>query len=99
MNKSAKGRRNEWKSIRYLKTVLKYPVVIRSTGSFGDWDLVALGKDKPVMLVQVKSNRRPPLLDKPPEGYDPAWALAYHVWDDYAREPKAYHAVTGELFF
>lgn len=93
MNRSAKGRRNEWKSIRYIKEKLGYPIVIRSTGSFGDWDLVALGRDQPVMLVQVKSNRRPLLLKERPDFYDPSWLLVYHVWRDYAKEPEIHDAV------
>lgn len=97
MNKSAKGRRNEHKS-RDLLVEAGYHFVIRSTGSFGPWDLVALEPGHPVCLVQVKSNRKPPALgDSANYLYDPAWLLRYHVWVDYAKLPRVYDARSGKL--
>lgn len=51
-----KGARNEWRTIRWLES--QGYRCVRSAGSHGVWDVIALGADG-VLLVQVKSNRWP----------------------------------------
>ena len=87
-NRSAKGRRNEHKSRDWLEAQGYF--VVRAAGSKGDWDLVALhpGPERPVMLVQVKSNKVPKKLTaEQQKAYSPFWVLQFHVWKDYARQP------------
>jgi Holliday junction resolvase len=60
INRSAKGRRNEHKSIKLLES-LGYSC-IRSAASKGAFDIVALSSME-VLLIQVKSNSWPSSLE------------------------------------
>lgn len=84
MNRSKKGRTREYKSADMFRA--RGYVVIRSAGSKGDWDLVALGAD--AVLVQVKS-RKPSRreIDALAEKLPSCARGEVHVWTDYARAP------------
>jgi len=59
MNTKAKGSRNELKAKRLLEAQ-GYDLVVKAGASLGVFDLIALGVDHDcVLLIQVKSNRRP----------------------------------------
>jgi hypothetical protein len=86
-NRYAKGRRNEWKSLDYLRK--QGWMCFRTAGSHTDWDIIALKRGWSPMLVQVKTNRRPSLAAKANSeniawgDYDPMWLLRVHLWTDY----------------
>lgn len=95
-NRYAKGYRNERKTIK-LFTDRGY-IVMRSGGSHGPWDLVALDPvSGGVVLVQCKTNRPPVTLSEDEvKSYHPEWSLVYVVWYDYARKPRVINAKTGD---
>lgn len=83
----AKGARQERKARRILEAAGYY--VVKSGGSLGMFDLVALGP-RDVRLIQVKSNRRPGPVER--EAIEQFLCPAYarkEVWvfHDYARTP------------
>ena len=82
-----KGKRNEYRSMRYLEGLGYYCTL--SSASLGIWDIIALNKTGG-QLVQVKSNRWPPKPERlemeafnPPPGF----TKVIHRWRDYSREP------------
>ena len=87
VNKYAKGRKNEYRTMRVLES-LGY-VCIRAAGSHSPFDIVALSSSD-VVLVQCKSNEWPSpaeiermLLVQVPVGV----RKIIHRWDDHARLP------------
>jgi hypothetical protein len=83
-----KGTRNEHKTIERLKE--QGFSCIRSAGSFGPFDIVAISP-RDIKLVQVKSNEWPPpherevmeLFKCPRSVEKEVWR-----WDDYQRHPR-----------
>lgn len=87
----AKGARRERKARRILEAAGYY--VVKSGGSLGMFDLVALGP-KDVRLIQVKSNRRPgPVEQEALEQFPcPSYARKeIWVFYDYGRTPAIEH--------
>jgi Holliday junction resolvase-like predicted endonuclease len=94
LNTKAKGNRNEYKSMKFLEKL--GGKCLRSAASLGEWDIIALTANN-VYLVQVKSNRKPPLLEmramKKFKGIrcskcgNLITKKELHQWNDYARTP------------
>lgn len=88
MNAKRKGTRSEHKTMRYLERAGYH--CIRSAASLSPWDIVGVGTHD-VVLVQVKTNRRPGRQERavltsfpcPPN----CRKLVY-VWYQYQREPE-----------
>lgn len=94
MNRYAKGRRNEWKSKKYLEA--RGFTCFRTAGSHSDWDIIAIKKAHPLMLVQVKTNKKPPMASPEQlEGIDGSWRVHIHLWLDYAKQPEIYDWRSG----
>jgi Holliday junction resolvase-like predicted endonuclease len=87
-NAKRKGSRAEHRTMALLESA-GYRCM-RSGGSLGEWDIIAIGTVDTV-LVQVKCNRRPGTLEmlalrdfKTPPNY----RKLVHVWPDHARKPQ-----------
>lgn len=89
----AKGRRNEWKSMKLLEK--NGWMCFRTAGSHSDWDIIALKRGYQPMLVQVKTNRKPISTEHRPE-YSDDWYLLHHVWYDRAARPEIFNARSGD---
>ena len=86
-NAKAKGRRNEWRTMRLLESV-GYRCT-RSAASLGEWDVIGVGRTD-FVLVQCKSNRPPGTLERRELEEFPAppnTKKLLHIWHDRAREP------------
>ena len=84
----AKGRRNEWRSMRLLEAA-GYRC-IRAAGSHTEWDFVAIGPCD-IVLVQVKTGRLASPAEREAMALFPAPANArrlLHVWYPRQREPR-----------
>jgi hypothetical protein len=94
-NRYGKGRRNEYKSMRWLEQ--RGYMVFRVSGSKGPWDLIAFRTGTTdVTLIQVKSNKQQrPLTEAHTLNYHPSWHLLFHIWMDYMRNPLITDARTG----
>jgi Holliday junction resolvase-like predicted endonuclease len=87
MKAKRKGTRQEHRTMALLEAA-GYRC-IRSGGSLGEWDVVALGP-LDVVLVQVKSNRNPGSLELAALRDSCAWPHVrrlIHVWRNYRRTP------------
>ena len=87
VNSKRKGTRNEYRTIALLEA--SGYRCIKSGGSLGDWDVVAIGP-RGVILVQVKSNRPVGGLELLALRESCAWphvTRLIHVWKDYSRTP------------
>lgn len=88
MNAKAKGNRQEHRTMRLLETA-GYRCC-RSAASLGDWDVIGIGTTD-VVLVQVKSNRRPgslELMALREFKVGPNVRKLIHVWRDRKRTPE-----------
>ncbi len=84
----AKGRRNEWRSMRLMEAA-GYRC-IRAAGSHTEWDFVGIGAND-VVLVQVKTGRLASPAEREAMALFPAPANArklLHVWMPRQREPR-----------
>ena len=88
----AKGRRNEYKSIKVLE--MAGWMCFRTAGSHSNWDILALKRGSQPMLVQVKTNKKPSPMEYGSE-YSDYWLLRYHVWYDRMIGPDLFDARTG----
>ncbi|MBI2889954.1 MAG: hypothetical protein HYY13_04120 [Nitrospirae bacterium] len=85
----AKGRRLEYRTIRYLEA--QGYRCIRSAGSHGAVDVVAVNGTGG-LFVQVKANRLPSLDERETfAAYPcpPGFKRIIHRWRDYGKEPEA----------
>lgn len=89
----AKGRRNEYKSMKLLEN--EGWMCFRTAGSHSDWDIIALKRGYQPMLVQVKTNKKPIPMDRGGE-YSDYWILIHHVWYDRATRPEVFSADIGD---
>ncbi len=87
-NPKAKGSKNERRSKKLLEK--EGYLICKAGGSLGAFDLFCIGPSD-VLLVQVKSNKKP----RPAEMEEmrsiptgPFVEKLVHVWKDYAREPR-----------
>ena len=88
MNTNAKGARLERRTRKILEE--RGYKVTRAGGSFGVWDLVAIGQFN-VVLIQVKANRWPIRAELRIMEAFPAPALVSKEiwrWDDRVRQPR-----------
>jgi len=87
INKSRKGRRNEHKSIKLLESLGYY--CQRAAASKGLFDIIAISVSE-VLLVQVKSNRWPSVLEVEAMKLLPTPANSrklVHCWQDNQKIP------------
>jgi len=88
INRKAKGNRNEYRTMDYLKE--KGYKVTRAAASLGEWDVIAISATD-VQLVQVKSNRWPRSDEMKKLNAFPCPKYVrrvLHRWDDWVSEPK-----------
>ena len=88
INTSAKGSRNERKSMDFYEAQGYY--TIKSSASKGIWDIIAYSKSDWI-CVQVKSNHRPGALEMASmreEIVPLGTKKILHVWKDYQRLPE-----------
>ena len=84
----AKGRRNEWRSMRLFEA--SGYRCIRAAGSHTEWDFVAIGPVD-IVLCQVKTARNASPADREAMALYPAPANArklIHIWMPRQREPR-----------
>ena len=96
MNRAAKGRRLEHKTMKRLEAI-GYACT-RSSASKGVWDVIAIrGQD--IRLIQVKANRPPPPAerDSMQEFRAPdVCSKEFWVWKDREREPHIFEFTGGK---
>ena len=91
-----KGRRNEYKSMKWLEQ--RGWDCYRTAGSHSKWDILALRPSGgEVLLVQVKTNRKPPIYKADYQHYHPDFRIHLHVWMDGGKDPEVYSFRTGYL--
>jgi hypothetical protein len=87
MNRAAKGRRNEHRSMGIFEQ--QGYTVMRSAGSHGDWDFIAWDGIS-VALVQVRTRDWPGLLERQAlaeQRCPPNFKKLLHRWRKHKRSP------------